>query len=430
MNHKQRAVKLSIVRAVHTLIVGVDVGKLLLWACIMDGLSELQVCSPFSFQNSRDGFQRLLDQIRKTQQRTGVARVVVGMEPSGHYWKPLAAFLLGKGITVVCVNPFHVKLSKEYDDNSPTKNDRKDCWLIARRIADGDLFEPYLPDGVYADLRGLTQCRRQLRVKLNQTLNQVHSLLDEYFPEFIRVFKDPLGLAATYLLRHYPFPADIIAVPADQLATELSKASRGRVALKRTRDIRQVAADSIGVRYGLSAARLRLRLLLDEIDSWLAQLAEVEAAMAAALQQTGLAPYLLSVPGVGVVTAASFLGETGDLNRYEDARQVQKLAGYNLKENSSGQHKGQTQITKRGRPGLRSLLYQAAVILVARNPEFKALHVHLKNRPQNPLKPKQALVAVACKLVRVLFTLARKQCPYDPKVVLGEFRTQQLRLAA
>ena len=50
----------------------------------------------------------------------------------------------------------------------------------------------------------------------------------------------------------------------------------------------------------------------------------------------GLAPYLLSVPGVGVVTAASLLGEAGDLTRYEDWRQLRKLAGYNLKENSSG----------------------------------------------------------------------------------------------
>jgi hypothetical protein len=70
------------------------------------------------------------------------------------------------------------------------------------------------------------------------------------------------------------------------------------------------------------------------------------------------------------------------------------------------------------------------VVLVARNPEFKALHKHLKSRPHNPLKPKQSLVAVACKLLRVLFALATKQRFYDPQIVLGEFRTQQLGLAA
>ncbi|HEY3368368.1 MAG TPA: IS110 family transposase [Symbiobacteriaceae bacterium] len=353
MNHKRRAEKLSIVRAVHSLIVGVDVGKLILWACIMDGLTEQQVCSPFKFQNTRDGFERLLDQLRKTQQRTGVQRVVVAMEPSGHYWKALATFLLSQGITVVCVNPLHVKRAKEFDDNSPTKNDPKDCWVIARRAGDGDFFEPYLPEGVYADLRVLTQVRRQLRVKLNQTQNQLRTLLDEYFPEFSTIFKDPLGLTATFLLRHYPFPVDILAIPVSQLAREMSQASRGRVAMQRTQEIRVAAATSIGVQHGLTAVRLRLGQLLDEVEFWLARMAQTEEAMAAALKATGLAPYLLSVRGVGVVTAASFLGETGDLSRYEDPRQLQKLAGYNLKENSSGQHKGQTRITKRGRPGLR-----------------------------------------------------------------------------
>lgn len=57
--------------------------------------------------------------------------------------------------------------------------------------------------------------------------------------------------------------------------------------------------------------------------------------MAEALERTGLAAYLLSIPGVGVVTAASFLGEVGDLTRYQDWRQLRKLAGYNLTENSS-----------------------------------------------------------------------------------------------
>jgi transposase len=430
MNHKRRAVKLSIVRATHTLIVGVDVGKLSHWACVMDGLTELQVCSPFSFQNTKDGFERLLDQMRKTQQLTGAQHVVVAMEPSGHYWKPLATFLLNQGITVVCVNPLHVKRAKEFDDNSPTKHDRKDCWVIARRAADGDFFEPYMPEGVYADLRGLTQARQQTRVKLNQAQTQLQTLLDEYFPEFTGVFKDPTGMAATYLLRHYPFPVDILEVPAERLAEELRKASNGRVAMKRVQEIRLAAATTIGVRHGLKAARLRLRQLLDEIDSCLSRLTETEAEMHAALNETGLASYLLSAPGVGIVTAAIFLGETGDLTRYEDARQIQKHAGYNLKENSSGQHKGQSKITKRGRPVLRNLMYLAAMVAVAKSAEFKALHTHLKTRRQNPLKPKQALVAVACKLIRVLFALARNQCHYDRRIVLGEFRTQQLGLAA
>ncbi|WP_243137217.1 IS110 family transposase [Desulfofundulus thermobenzoicus] len=76
--------------------------------------------------------------------------------------------------------------------------------------------------------------------------------------------------------------------------------------------------------------------------------------MEKALAKTGLAEYLLSIPGIGVVTAASFLGEVGDLTRYEDWRQIRKLAGYNLTINQSGDSKkGSTKISKRGHSELR-----------------------------------------------------------------------------
>lgn len=117
----------------------------------------------------------------------------------------------------------------------------------------------------------------------------------------------------------------------------------------------------------------------------------------------------LSIKGVGVVTAASFLGEVGDLSRYDDWRQLRKMAGFNLTENSSGDSKkGKTGISKRGRPGLRCILYQASLTLVVTNPEFKALYRYLKTRRENPLKGKQALVVICCKLLRVMFTLAKE----------------------
>jgi transposase len=276
----------------------------------------------------------------------------------------------------------------------------------------------------------LTQSRQQQRTKLNQAQNQLHALLDEYFPEFTSVFADPLGLAALHVLSHAPFPSDVLALQPQELARGMSQASNGRVGPKRADELRAAAQTSIGVKHGLEGTRLRLRQYLAEVAFWKAQMNETESAMTAALNETGLAAYLLSVPGVGVVTVASLLGEAGDLSRYDDWRQLRKLAGYNLKENSSGTKQGRTKITKRGRPGLRCLLYQAAMVLVARNAQFKALYQHLKNRSENPLKGKQALVAVACKLIRVLFTLAQKKRHYDAATVLGEFRTTQIAVAA
>ena len=431
MQMQQRAKKLALVRGERTLVVGVDIAKRKHWACVVDGFTELPVSGPFQFQNTRDGFSRLLGQIARAKEKTGATRVVVGMEPTGHYWKPLAWYLRQAGFTVVIVNPAHVKASKELDDNSPTKNDRKDTWVIAQLVLQGRFSEPYLPDGVYAELRGLTQARQQHRTKLNAALNQLQALLDEFFPEYPEVFADLLGQASLYVLQHRPFPADVLAVPVEQLAAELRAASNRRVGLKRAQALQEAARQSVGVPYGLDAARLRLRQILQEVTFWQERLAETEAAMAEALEKTGVAPYLLSVPGGGVVTSAAFLGEVGDLKRYEDWRQLRKLAGYNLTENTSGEKsRSQTPISKRGRPGLRQVLYQMAMTAAAKNREFQALYEYFKTRQQNPLKGKQALVALACKLLRVLFTLVQKQCTYDPAKALGPWRAEQLGIAA
>ena len=151
--------------------------------------------------------------------------------------------------------------------------------------------------------------------------------------------------------------------------------------------------------------------------------------MAEALEDAGLSRYLLSIPGVGVVTAAGFLGEIGDPTKYKNWRQVRNLAGLSLMENSSGKRQGNTIITKRGRSGLRCLLYQAALVLVAKNSAFRALYHYFLARRQNPLKRQEALIAVGLKLLRVMFKLATAKELYDPSKVLGHYREEQLKAA-
>lgn len=160
------------------------------------------------------------------------------------------------------------------------------------------------------------------------------------------------------------------------------------------------------------------------------QLQQIEKAMEQALADTGMKETILSIPGIGIVTAASFFGETGDPLRFNHPRQISKMAGYNLVEDSSGKNISGTSISKRGRKNLRTVLYQMARTMVAVNTEMKELYQYLKTRPQNPLKSKQALVVISKKIVTVIFNLVRKQTAYKAELVLGEFRKNQIKQAA
>ena len=89
---------------------------------------------------------------------------------------------------------------------------------------------------------------------------------------------------------------------------------------------------------------------------------------------------------------------------------------------SSGKHKGQTRISYRGRKRLRYWLFQAARSAVAHAKEFKSLHVYYTTRLQNPLKKMQSLIVIACKILRIVFTILQTGRPYSPTKMLQNIK--------
>lgn len=116
--------------------------------------------------------------------------------------------------------------------------------------------------------------------------------------------------------------------------------------------------------------------------------------------------------------------------RFDKPRQIHRMAGYNLVENSSGQNKSGTSISKRGRKQLRALLYKMAMVMVSQNSELKQLYQYLRTRPSNPLKGKQALIVISKKIVTIIYQVLKTRREYQPALVLGSVRKQQLGLAA
>lgn len=139
---------------------------------------------------------------------------------------------------------------------------------------------------------------------------------------------------------------------------------------------------------------------------------------------------LLKIKSIGLVTVAGFLAEVGDIRRFESPKQVQKLAGLAIRENSSGKHQGQTAISKRGRARLRAILFRAAIALSAKNPEFQSIHRYYTTREKKPLKKKQSIIAMACKLIRVFYAIITKGCVYDPVKMLVDIHRNTPLMAA
>ena len=109
---------------------------------------------------------------------------------------------------------------------------------------------------------------------------------------------------------------------------------------------------------------------------------------------------------------------------------MQKLAGYAIVADSSGKHNGESRISHRGRKRLRYALYEATISVIGKNKEFKEIHSYYRTREKNPLKKMQSVIAVACKLIRIFYTILTKGVDYDGQKMLTDIVRPEMQLAA
>ena len=191
-------------------------------------------------------------------------KVVPGMEPTGHYWFNLGKFLQDNDMKPVLVNPYHVKTSKELDDNSQTKNDRKNLKVIAGLVREGRYMIPYLPDGVYADLRTASNMRFQIQAELTRTLNRISRWFNIYFPEYKTVYGSLDAVSGMLVLKTAPLPEDVLALGVDGINKIWRDAKIRAVGKKRAQTLISVAEHSVGSKEGAISARIEINMLIED----------------------------------------------------------------------------------------------------------------------------------------------------------------------
>ena len=171
------------------LILGCDVGSETHYVRAIDTRGRELSKSAFSFNNDSEGFQSAKEWAVKIAAEHNKNQIVLGLEPTGHYWFCLATWMISNGISVVQVNFYAVKQTKEVEDNSQLKDDTKDPKLIANLVKDGNFAMPYLPEKLYGELRRLSMFKDQLNEDRIRSINRMHREMKIYYPEY----KDALG---------------------------------------------------------------------------------------------------------------------------------------------------------------------------------------------------------------------------------------------
>ena len=410
-----------------TLIVGIDVGSETHFARAFDWRNYEYSKKPLEFSNTEAGFMTLKAWMADFAEKYGKNVVIPGMEPTGHYWFNLGAYLQDNGMKPVHVNPHHVKKSKELDDNNPNKNDRKDPKTIAALVNEGRFSYPYIPTGIYAEIRSLSNLRLQTQEEITRIKNRIARWFSIYFPEIKDVYRNPDSVSGLMILKEAPLPQDIVKLGVDGINKIWRDAKLRAAGLKRAKTLVTAAEHSIGSQEAPDSARIELKNLLNDYEIYKNR--EEDLMSLTELSEIPHIDKLLEIKGVGLKTVSGFVAEVGDITRFDNPKQLQKLAGYAIVECSSGKHKGESHISYRGRKRLRYVLYEAAISLIARITEFKEIHRYYRTRKENPLKKMQSVIAVACKVLRIFYTILTKGVTYDGAKMMQDIKRPQMLAA-
>ncbi len=402
----------------NALWVGIDPHKKQHTVCITDAAQT--VLSKFKIATSRQGFEELLRRSEQQRLTHGGDQIVFGIEPGGHYWRTLAAFLQEREYAVRLINPFTLKRQRDGDDLTHRKNDYRDAAKAAELLAQGKYTWTAAPTGHYAELRRHHSTYQQLCAEYARLKQQLTTALDQLFPEFHSVFKHVDGQTALTVLATEARPAVIATRTVTEWLSELRGVHRqqGRQSFqqKKVRLLHALAAHSVGLSQGAAALNAQVRLQVAQLSFLQSQVLTVETALRQCFEQCPESQWLKSIFGLGTINAAGLLAEIGDIHRFSGVKQLTKLAGIQPIEDSSAERRaGHTPMSKKGRSGLRTVAFRAVIGLLRHNAVFQQYVQRLHKREQHPLTKREAIGAAMNKLLRVVYTLLKRQAVFDPQ---------------
>lgn len=382
--------------------VGIDIASEKHDCCIL-GEHNIKLES-FSFSNTRDGFISLLAACKKYAEPE---QTKIGLESTGIYGDNLRDFLRRNGYEIRTFNPLLIKKSMQATTLRKTKTDKSDASFLASYLA-RELPDPD-PQISYhiSELKSLTRARFSVVGACSKAKTQLKALLVQVFPEFHTAFSDVFGVAAIAILRKYPTAKKLSAAKKTAVAKILSEASRHRLGEEKAAMLIDLAKNSVGCHSETKA--LEMQYYLDQIELNTAYIRRYEAAIREIMNE--IDSPITTIPGIGLVLGAMILAELGDVTRFATPEKVLAFAGLDPSIYQSGKYTPASgTMVKRGSPQLRWALLMAARSTIVHNPNIA---IYYQKKLSEGKHYNVICSHIAKKLVRILYSLLKKNTPYS-----------------
>lgn len=384
--------------------VGIDISKFKHDCVVVDSSGEVY-CPSWSFTNDQEGFSLLLDLLGNID---GEKRI--GFEATGHYGLNLKLFLENQGYSFMELNPLLISRFVRSKSLRKTKTDSIDALSIAHYLMTID-YKPYPSSFYHMDaLKSLTRFRDSLVRQRSRQLTELTNILDKMFPEFKPFFKNRFSGTALYILANYPSPENITNMNTRSYDI-LRKKSYGKFSMGDFIRLKELAKNTVGRTDEFLL--LEMATVLDIYSQLDSKIEEIELKIKEYI--TILNPPMLSMTGIGSLSAAVILSEFGDFSNFESPSKMLSFAGLEPGYFQSGTSEQTGRMVKHGSSYLRYAIMNCCIPLITHNMVFAEYYA--KKRAEG--KPyRVALSHVAKKLIRVIYALQTQNVSFNPEKLI------------
>ena len=385
-----------------TLICGIDVGKTKCCVRFCD-YRGMEVYHKVWFDRT-ENLDAIGCQITAAMYKENKNDVIISFEPTGHYWLNIDKYFKDCGQETVLMPTYTVKQEKEQYDQNPTKSDPKDALLIARLTSEGKYVKPIERNEIYQDIYSGYQIYDDIQIEINRIKNKIHVWNDKYFPELERVYKiDSVGVKPIY--ENQLIPSEINDMELE-VFIEIMIKNNGYAKKSNIINLKKLCEKSNAINID-NFSKYEIKRLYERYEGLVKELEEVKNKLIELASQIDYVEKLVEISGVNYISVIGIIAETGDLRNYEHAKQVIKMSGLSLKENSSGKKKGKKHISTRGRSKLRRNLKQIGISLVKNNNFFLQLHNYYTTQRDNKLSKIISINAIIRKFTYIMMSIIK-----------------------
>ena len=350
--------------------------------------------------------------------------LTIFMESTSTYHLPIQRFFTNNNFKVQVINPI---LGKNNTRNlRKTKTDIEDCYNLA------DLFfkntvKIYTKEmnTIYSNMIELSRQEKHLTENIVRSKNRFKQIIANAFPEYIKCFtsKDIYGETSLNFIKEFPHADIIKSKRIDALANNIYKSTKGYLpysrCLTKAKKIKELANNSYP---GIEVNSCEVNNLINIVDIIIYnsnKLDEVKKDIINLAKQTPYFDIINSIYGIGETSTAQIIAELGDINRFENIKQLNAFCGLDptiIQSGKSINYNGP--ISKRGNRNARKILFITCCSIirssVLHNIDTDILVYYRKKQAENK-HFKECITACSTKLLRIIFAMCKNNSLYVQK---------------